>query len=179
MTLLPERPRLTVPAVVPALLRVLDPPRAGWPALGRVCVPLVLPLLPTLPERADVPLVGRCWRTVVPELLPVEGRAGRVTVLPLLRVLDPPRLTWPELLLPVLGRVGCVLRLGCELRLGEDMEGWLLRGAADPRPLVLPEYPEPRVWEDGADIEVEGRLPPLLRELPPPDPPRELLPPLG
>jgi hypothetical protein len=43
--------------------------------------------------------------------------------------------------------------------------------------LVLPDWLELRVWEDGADIEEEGRLP-LLRALPLPDPPRELLPPL-
>ncbi len=43
--------------------------------------------------------------------------------------------------------------------------------------MVFPAEPDPRIWEEGADIEEEGRLPPL-RELPPPDPPRELLPPL-
>ena len=156
-------------------LRVLDPPRAGCPALGRACV-----LLAELPAGLEEPLAGsRCWRTVVlPEFvvllpLPVAGVVGRATlpeVVPLLRVLDPLRLTWPLEL--VLGRAGLALRLE------EDMEGWLLRGVAVPSPLVLPAEPELLIWVDGADIEEEGRLPPLLRELPPPDPPRELLPPL-
>jgi hypothetical protein len=157
-------------------LRVLDPPRAGCPALWRGCV-LLAAELPA--EPVAEPLAGsRCWRTV-PEFvvllpLPVAGVEGRATVpelVPLLRVLDPLRLTWP--LEPVLGRAA-----GLALRLGEDMEGWLLRGVAVPSPLVLPAEPELLIWGDGADIEEEGRLPPLLRELPPPDPPRELLPPL-
>lgn len=166
--------RATVPEVV-LLLRVLEPPRTGWPVLGRACVPLTLPVLPVEPVAGR-----RCWRTVVPLLrvgavwrltLPDEGFVGRACVaLPLLRVLDPLRETWPEY--PPLGRAAE------ELRLCEDMEGWLLRGVAEPRPLVLPAEPELLIWVDGADIEEEGRLPPLLRELPPPEPPRELLPPL-
>ena len=59
----------------------------------------------------------------------------------------------------------------------EGAAGWLFR-FTEPRPLVLPDWPELLVWEDGADIEEEGRVPPLLRAFPPPDPPRELLPPL-
>ena len=87
----------------------------------------------------------------------------------LLRVLLPLRLAWlpPRAgwLLPVEGRLCCTLLF------------WLLR-LTEPRPLVLPDWLELRVWEDGAEIEEEGRPPPLLRALPPPDPPRELLPPL-
>jgi len=91
------------------------------------------------------------------------GVLWRVTeLLLLLRVLLPLRLTCP------LGRLCCML---CW-----DEEGWLLR-VAELSPLVFPVERDPRDCEEGADIEEEGRLPPL-RELPPPDPPRELLPPL-
>ena len=90
----------------------------------------------------------------------------------LLRVLLPLRLVWLPLragwLLPVAGAL-------CRTLLLEEEEELRL---TEPRPFVLPDWLELRVWEDGADIEEEGRPPPLLRALPPPDPPRELLPPL-
>ena len=68
---------------------------------------------------------------------------------------------------------GCI----CGWVLWEGAAGWEFR-FTEPRPLVFPDWPELLDWEEGADIEDEGRVPPLLRELPPPDPPRELLPPL-
>ena len=126
-----------------------------------------------------LPPIGssRCWRTapLLALLPPVDGVEGcwRVT-LPLLlplRELLPLRLIWP------LGALLPEDRLGCALRFCAGADGWLLR-LTEPRPFVLPDWPELLIWEDGADIEEEGRLPPLLRELPPPDPPRELLPPL-
>ena len=149
--------RLCCRTVVPeeedgALVRALLPPRAGWPVEGRVCV-------------AAGPESGRrccCTepRLTVP-LLPVLGMLWRVVEpLLLLRALLPLRLGWPP---------PGVLR---------EMEGWLLRGV-ELRPFVFPAEPEPRICEEGADIEEEGRPPPLLlRELPPPEPLRELLPPL-
>ena len=134
-----------------------------------------------LPELAVAGGSIRCWR-MAPLLmlplellllpLPAEGVLWRVAVPPLpLRVLLPLRLAWLPLragwLLPVDGALCRMLLLLLEvLRLTE------------PRPFVLPDWLELRVWEDGADIEEEGRPPPLLRALPPPDPPRELLPPL-
>jgi len=140
-------------------LSTLLPPRAGWPA-GRV--------LSLLPELVVAGGSIRCWR-MAPLLmlplellllpLPAEGVLWRVAVPPL-----PLRAGW---LLPVDGALCRMLLLLLEvLRLTE------------PRPFVLPDWLELRVWEDGADIEEEGRPPPLLRALPPPDPPRELLPPL-
>ena len=61
-------------------------------------------------------------------------------------------------------------RLGCAaLRCAE----WLLR-LTELSPLVLPDWLDDLDCEEGADTEEEGRLPPLLRELPPPDPLREL-----
>ena len=113
-----------------------------------------------------MPLSGmRCCctepRLTEPLLLGLGG-VWRVVVPPLLRALLPPRLTWPPGLPPIL--------------LWEE-EGWLLRGV-ELRPFVFPAEPDPRICGEGADIEEEGRPPPLLRELPPPDPPRELLPPL-
>ena len=154
-------------------LSTLLPPRAGWPAGWRV-----RSLLPELPVGGSI----RCWRMepllmlplLEPLLLPVlaEGALWRVAELPLLlRVLLPLRLAWLPLragwLLPVDGAL-------CRMLL------WLLEELrlTEPRPFVLPDWLELRVWEDGADIEEEGRPPPLLRALPPPDPPRELLPPL-
>jgi len=131
--------------------------------------------LPELPAGGSI----RCWRTapllMEPEdllLLPALGVDCRVAVPPLLlRELLPLRLTWLPLragwLLPVDGRLCCTLWFWLL---------WVLR-LTEPRPLVLPDWLELRVWEDGADIEEEGRLP-LLRALPLPDPPRELLPPL-
>ena len=149
-----------VRTVVPLPLRTLLPPRVGWPERAWVPLPVRGCVLP--PDGAV------CCRDTLPE--GVEGRVVVAEEPPLLRTLLPPRLTWP-LLLP--------------LREEEGIEGWVLRWAGweelrltEPRPLVLPDNPELRDWEDGADIEEEGRLPPLLRELPPPDPPRELLPPL-
>lgn len=157
-----------VRTVVPLPLRTLLPPREGWPVRDWLLTPACGWVL--LPVRGCVlPTEGAaCWR---------EGVEGRVweaeeplRTLPLLRVLLPPRLTWP-LLLP--------------LREEEGIDGWVLRWAGEdeelrftePRPLVWPDWPEERIWEEGADIEEEGRPPPL-RALPPPEPPRELLPPL-
>ena len=60
-------------------------------------------------------------------------------------------------------------RLGCALRCA----AWLLR-LTELSPLVLPDWLEDLDCEAGAETEEEGRLPPLLRELPPPDPLREL-----
>ena len=64
-------------------------------------------------------------------------------------------------------------------------EGWLAAAwlrdwlrLTEPRPLVLPDWLALRFCEEGAETEEVGRLPPLVRELPPPDPLRELLPPL-
>jgi len=157
-------------------LSTLLPPRAGWPVTWRVRVSL-----PELPAGGSI----RCWRTAPPLmepedlLLPTLGVDCRVAVPPLLlrellplRVLLPLRLTWLPLRagwpLPVDGRLCCMLWFWLL---------WVLR-LTEPRPLVLPDWLERRVWEDGADIEEEERLPPLLRALPLPDPPRELLPPL-
>jgi len=102
--------RATAPEVV-LLLRTLLPPRTGWPALWRGCVPLTLPVEPVEPVAGS-----RCWRTAVPrlavpELLPEGGTVWRVTLpeLVLLLVLEPPRETWP--LEPVLGRAWPALRL--------------------------------------------------------------------
>ena len=66
---------------------------------------------------------------------------------------------------------------GCERCGWAALWDWELR-LTEPSPLVLPDWPALLFWEEGADIEEEGRVPPLLRALPPPDPPRELLPPL-
>ena len=63
---------------------------------------------------------------------------------------------------------------GWELR----CEEWLLLRLTELSPLVLPDWLALRFCEEGAETEEAGRLPPLLRELPLPDPLRELLPPL-
>ena len=95
-----------------------------------------------------------CWREVL--------------LLLLLRTLLPPRVA------ALLLERDWLEAAGWELR----CEEWLLLRLTELSPLVLPDWLALRFCEEGAETEEAGRLPPLLRELPLPDPLRELLPPL-
>jgi hypothetical protein len=159
-------------------LRLMLPP--GWEGFWRLCVRTLLP-----PRVGCVLLRERVcgatlscrralefaldWRLTLDWRLSLrltlELDCERVLLL-LLRTLLPPRVA------ALLPERDWLEAAGCELR----CEDWLR--LTELSPLVLPDWLALRFCEEGAETEEAGRLPPLLRELPLPDPLRELLPPL-
>ena len=143
-----------------------------WPLLPlRTLLPLRLSLLRdgwAVRERVAEPLAAE-------DLVSWRGFCSRMAVLRLLLLLL--RTLLPlRLLLTLLLRLAWLPLLREGWLTADWLRDWLR--LTEPSPLVLPDWLALRFCEEGAETEEVGRLPPPVRELPPPDPLRELLPPL-